>query len=494
MALTDAQFTAWLQSADSIRCVLVEAVARIAGTETTLYLSSKNYITAAADTPASTAYQACIVGGVSFSETLSLDGNPSIGYGDIELGNHGGSRDAWLYYVWTNRQVQVFVGDPRWPRADFRLVFDGLCADLATRDANVLNLVLVDKLQRLNQPMTEALLGGSTDNKARLIPLTFGECHNVTPLLTDPAALTYKFHNGAAERVIEVRDNGAPITTFTTSLASGTFTLTAAPVGEITASVQGAKPGGTYSANISTLVQHIVQNFGPSASRLVSGDLDAAQLATFASAYPQAVGTYMDQRANVLQVCQELAASVGAQVVMTTLGKLRLVPLALPAAGTPVAVTAQDMDARTLQISQRPAVASTCVLGYCKNWTVQSGGLATGLPSRSASSFATEYLTTTSTDATTNTDYKLSTAPVDENTLLNVAADAATEAARRVTLWKTQRHVYQATYRAHLLLTELGDAITLTHARFGLSAGKTGIVTSISRDWLQGRITLGVLA
>ena len=38
------------------------------------YLSSRNYTTASGDTPASTAYTACITGGVSFAETLSLDG------------------------------------------------------------------------------------------------------------------------------------------------------------------------------------------------------------------------------------------------------------------------------------------------------------------------------------------------------------------------------------------------------------------------------------
>jgi hypothetical protein len=64
-------------SADSIRCVLVEVVARIVSTETTLYLSNRNYITASGDTPASTAYTACIAGGVSTTESLSLDGPPA---------------------------------------------------------------------------------------------------------------------------------------------------------------------------------------------------------------------------------------------------------------------------------------------------------------------------------------------------------------------------------------------------------------------------------
>jgi hypothetical protein len=492
--MTDAAFIAWLQSADCIRCALVEVVARIGGSETTLYLSNRNYLTASSDTPASTAYNACITGGVSFAETLSLDGAPSISYGDIEIDNTGGVRDAWLGYVWANRQVRVYMGDPRWVRSDFRMIFDGVVGDLLSRDAEVLNLSLLDKLQRLNQPLTEATLGGATDNKDRLLPLAFGECHNVSPLLTVPSTLTFQYHNGAAERLIEVRDNGAPITTFTSNLAAGTFTLTAAPVGQITADVQGAKPSGTYSNNISTLVQYIVQNYGPSSTRYSSGDLDSASLSAFASANTQPVGLCLTDRANVLQVCQDLAASVGAQVVVTTLGKLRLVKLALPAAGTPTAVTAQDFDEHSLKVSDRPAVKATAKVGYGRNWSVQTSGLATGLPASSAAALGVGVLPVTSTDATVTSVYKLGTQPEQVDTLLVVESDATTEAARRRDLWKTPRQVYEARYRAHMLLTELGDAITLTHARFGLSGGVTGLVTHIARDWLAGRVTIGVLA
>lgn len=494
MALTDTQFKTWLAAPDSVRAALVEVTAQIAGVETLLYLSSRNYTTAAADAPAHTAYLACIAGGVSFSEELSLDGAPSISYGDLEIHNASGERDGWLDYVWANRAIAIYIGDPRWPRADFRKVFGGIVGDIAMRSPQVLNLKLLDKLQRLNAPISEALLGGATDNKDRLIPLTFGECHNVEPLLTSPATLVYKYHGGAVERLIEVRDNGAPITSYTSSLSTGQITLTAAPVGQITASVQGDKPAAGYTTNISTLVQRIATTYGPAASRLSAGDLDSASLSAFATANPQPVGLYCADRTNILAACQMLAASVGAQVVMTTTGLLRLVELALPALGTPVAVTASDMEAGSLVVSARPPVRAAARLGYCKNWTVQTSGLATGLPAASAASFAADYLTVTPNDSTTATKYKTDTQPPEEVTLLLATADATAEAARRLALWQTPRSIYTARYYAHLLLTELGDPLTITHRRFGLSAGKTGIVTRISRDWLKGRIEIGVLA
>ncbi len=489
MAKTDAEFLAWLKAPSSIRTILVEATVRIGAAETTLYLSNRNYV----DGIANLAYTPCLTGGVSFNESLNFSGAPSISYGDIDIDNSGGARDAWLDYIWDNRAVTVYMGDPTWVKADFRIIFSGIVGSLNPKSSTQLGLRLLDKLQRLNVPLTETVLGGSTDQKDRLVPILLGEAHNIEPLLENPATLVYRFNQTAANGIIEVRDSGAPITTFTDDSGNGKFTLTAAPVGQITLSAQGVKPSGTYSNNIATLIRHIVTSYGPVATRLTTADLDLTSLTAFAAANTQPVGYYATDRENMLNICQALAASVGAQVVSTTLGKLRLVKLALPAAGTPIVVTPSDMESRSLVISDRPSVAASCNLGYCKNWTVQSSGLATGLPARSASSFATEFLTTVSTDTTAAANYKLDAQPVQENTYLLVEAHAIAEAARRKSLWSTQRHVYTAKYFSHLMLTELGDTVSITHPRFGLSSGKTGLVVSIARDWFAGRISIGVL-
>lgn len=495
MALTDPQFIGWLNSSSGIRTVLVEAVANIGGSDTTLYLSSRNYT----DGAANRTYTAVISGGLSTTEELNLDGTPSISYGDIEIQNESGVRDGWLEYIWSNRTANIYVGDPSWPRADFRLVFAGVVDDIVPRDSNKLALRLRDKLERLNVPLTESTLGGTTSNKARVIPLLFGDAFNCEPLLIDPVNLIYQMHNGAVQDLHEVRDGGTPITTFTSNLAAGKFTLTAAPVAQITFTGRGAKPSGTYANTVSALIQYIVTTYGPAATRLSGGDLDATQLAAFASACPQAVGLYASERENVIVLCQRLAASVGAQVVMTSTGLLRIVRLALPAAGTPTTITWADMDSdkqgqSLLQISQRPAVKASVKLGYARNYTPQTSGLLTGLPASSVAVLGQEWQSVTSIDSATATAYKLDAAPVLQETCLISQSEATTEAARRLALWKTQRAVYEATCLPHLLLTELGDAITIQHARYGLSAGKTGMVVRIKRDWLAGRATLGVLA
>jgi len=187
MAISDAEYNSWLSSPSAFRCILVEANVNVSGSETTRYLSNRGYVTEASESPANTAYRALIIGGVKLSETLSLETNGTLSYGEIELDNTDATLDSWLEDVWENRGVSVFFGDSRWARSDFRLVFKGMLGGISSQRRERLNLFLRDSLQRLNTPITDSKLGGTTPNKDKLIPLTFGECHKVSPQLTDAA-------------------------------------------------------------------------------------------------------------------------------------------------------------------------------------------------------------------------------------------------------------------------------------------------------------------
>lgn len=480
--MTDEQFTAWLASGGR-RLALVEI-----DTDTPRYLSNVAYTTLPTDTPANRVYRPVVASGFAFSESLSLSGAASVSVGSIELHNEDGGLDDWLDEVWANRAIRVYIGDATWPRADFRLVFSGLVDKLGSSAANRLSIVLRDKLERLNTPATDAKLGGTTDNKDRLQPITLGECHNVTPLLANPSLHEYQWHQGASERLIEVRDNGVPVST-TAVLGTGKFKLLATPAGQVTASVQGRTP---YSSTVSGIVQALATSYGTPTERFTGADLDSAQLAAFAAACPQPVGYYLGDRANVLQVCQELAASVGAQCVVSRAGQLRIVRLALPGTGTPVAIGPQDYEARSLAVKERTTVIAGVKLGYCKNWTVQDK-LETGIPPAHKDLFAQEWLTVTANDPAVAAAYRLYAEPEQVNTLLLTEADAQAEANRRLNLWKVQRTVYQVKGYARCLLLELGQAVTLQGDRFGLQAGKTGVVVGLQLDWMAGRATVEVL-
>lgn len=497
--ITDQQFNSWLKQPDAIRCVLVEADVKLAsgGSVVTRYLSNRGYVTGNSDVPANTAYSARVTGGVKFTRSLSLDGQASLSYGDIELNNTDGALDSWLDDYWVNRQIRVYIGDVRWARSDYRLVFTGVMTGIDTRSRTRINLKISDKLQRLNNPVTEVIRGGSGTNSEDLLPLLFGECHNITPLQIDSTVNEYMIHNGPIERIIEVRDNGVPVA-FTPYLTTGKFRLNANPAGTITVSAQGAKltpfGGGTatYSNNMMDIVRALMTQYGGATTKLSDVDLDIDAMVQFRAANVQPVGIYLPDRQNVLDVVTKIVSSVGARPYVTTAGLVSFVKLNLPQSSNGTSVGSNDMVDRSLQIKEMAGVTASVKIGYDKNWTVQTG-LTTGILPEHAALYAEEWLTMTAKDSGTAANYNLYTDPTMEETHLLTAADALAEANRRLGIFKVQRKVMKYTGFYHLIFETLGNPQTLTHPRFGLASGKTGQIVSVSLDLMSPHVDFEVL-
>lgn len=489
--MNDAQYSAWLNDQYTRPVVLIEVTPLINGVPTTLYLATVGYTTGAADSPANTPYLGICANGIQYDEGLSLTGDASLSVGDVEVHNFGGVRDEWLGYVWAGAPVKAWLGDISWPRADFRQEFAGIIANIDSKSRETLNLKVRDNLARLNAAATEHKLGGDTTNKDDIIPLAFGEVHNVSPLLIEPTTLTYQVNDGPVESIYEVRDNGLPVS-ITANPGAGTFRLNQSPAGTITATVEGDK-APTYNRTIATLIRRLVTGFGKATDRFTADEIDAANFTAFDAAHPQPVGLWIGDRTNVLAACQQLAGSVGAQVVPTATGQLRLVQIALPPAAT-VDVTPAMMSGepdKKLKIVQRPDVVAAVKLGFCRNWTVQEN-LQTSLPPEHRDLFATEWLSATAVDQTAQALYHLSGDPAQKDTLLLKRADAEAEATRQRDLWKVQRTVYEFEGLAPCLPLRLGDGVKLYDSRFGLN-GVPGIVISRSPSLKNRRVVLQVL-
>lgn len=491
--MTDEEFNAWLISPTSIRCLLVEAVVSVDGVETTRYLSSAGYVTGAGDTPANTAYLPLVVGGVKFTETLSLD-NAGLSYGDVEIDNTDGSLDSWLGDLWRNKPIRMYTGDVRWPRADFRMVFNGVIDDIASKSRVRLNLKLRDKLQRLNTPVSEVKVGGLSQSKDMLIPVTLGEVHNMLPVLIDPALHTYQLHTTQIKRLIEVRDNGAPVTVVA-DIIDGKFALSGSPSGTITASVQGDAPAGEWSLTVTSIIRRLVTGFGKESDRLTEEDLDLDNLNAFDAAHPQPVGICATDRRNVLEMCQSLARSIGAQVTFSRLGRLQLLKLQFPGTGTPMLIESRDMLAQNIAVSARSEVKAAVKLGYCKNWQVQPG-LQTGILEEHKNRFATEWDTKTVRYSAVAIDYDIDVEPTQRDTMLLRRIEAEPEAWRLLDIVSVPRTTYRFEGMARLLTLTLGQAVLLKHHRFNLDqieGGTPGVVVSLTPDWINGRVTVEVM-
>lgn len=509
--MTDAQYNAWLVDPSSLRMVLLEPVVRVGGVEQTRYLSTGGFVTGAAETPTNQFYLPSAVASITSTETLTLDSSATMSVGDVEINNADGTLDSWLNDVWVNRALPSYLGDPSWPRADFRPFFNGVTADIGSKTRDKLGLKLRDKLQRLNAALSEVKLKdvitdpavlATLSNKDAIIPLCFGECHNVTPLLTNPATLEYQVHNGAIQGFIEIRDNGIPLANdsigwaaVTVDLANGKFRLTSAPAGAVTVSVQGDKFAGVYANTVCTVIQRLVTGFGKAADRFSTAtnvDLDTSQLASFNAAHQQPVGIYISDGTGVISACQQLASSLGAQMVMSRAGLLRILQIDLSSLVSTYSINATQMVERELTITQRTEVVAAVKLGFCKDWTLQPA-LQTAIPAIDKESFDTEWLTSTALDATVQSVYKLTADPAQIDTMLIRRTDADAEAARQLNLRKVPHAVYQFIGYAEMLQLVLGQIVTITHSRFNLAAGGIGMVVSLTPDPVNNRVTVGVL-
>lgn len=491
------ELIAWLNTPNHIKCTLVDIteVSDTLGNTYTFNLSSVVY-------NSDINYLPIVNGGLTFSESLSVDGSVSASFGSLELINAGGSYDYYLNYVWKRRPVKIYLGDPSWPKSDFVLIFDGLIEDLTSTNENSLTISIFDKLQKLNDNITEDTLASTTYSQkadTTLLPLLFGECFNVQPLLVDNGGVAktgnvYMYHNGPTNGLIEVRSNGVPIEVIEDT-TKGTFTLKSQPMGTITCSAQGYSTSSIpYTNTIPGIISAIVKNYGLSYNRFTDSDIAFSDFTN-----TKKVGIFLKDRTNILEVCSQLAKSVNAGLICPSItisndtvgaSKLRLVELKDPVNDTAkYNFTDASMVEGSLSISQTFSVRPSIKLSYCKNYTLQTNLLGIN----PTIDYSYEYLYATSQNTDKQRLYKDNGTVTEEQTLLLITSEAQAESDKRLALWSKQRVLISASYFPEYIFVQLGDIVTIQSQRFNLNTPQKGIVFSIDRDWVTGMVQIGVL-
>lgn len=496
----------WLESNTALRAMFILAAPVISGVPTPLYISTTGYITSSADLT----FLPIVVGGIQVTEALSTTGSTGLTYGDLEVHNTVGDYDTWLdddIYVWTNTPISIYYGDPSWASSNladfktkFQLVFNGVVSEVDSKSLTSLNIKIRDKLERLNTPISEVLVGnvsGWTEQTTQdtLVPVVFGEVFNISPILIDPALLKYKFNTTASERVIEIRDNGIPIYNSTLTgavidLPNSTFTLNVPAAGAITASIQGSKYSGAYVNTVSDVIALIASEYGNQSTKLTRAT-EVFSSHNLISSPP--IGVFYNDRTNVLNACQQLASSVGAQVYMNRLGVLQIGQLSKYVAQSYTEVTPNDILLNSLSIGSRLDIQCAQKLGYCKNYHILEDSLIQSLPVPHIPLLNDEWLVETAIDSATKIKYAMSAEPVQKDTQLIRTSDVIIEATRLLDFYKIRRTIYRFTGTANLLSLVLGNYVKLTHPRFGLQAGKFGQIISLSPRWLDSLIEVEVI-
>ncbi len=286
------------------------------------------------------------------------------------------------------------------------------------------------------------------------------------------------------------------------NLSNSTFKLDKPLVGTLTASVQGtissvSIPNGTaafltsqYTNGLVNTIATIVTQYG--INKLDLADLDTTNLYSVATVANPPIGIYMQDRGNILQICQSLLSSIGAQMYVNRLGKLQVLRVGVPTADPLVYITESDTILGSLHISNKAPVLASVKLGYCKNWTKQPA-LITNIPTEHKDMMAEEWYSSTVTSPTTATTYGISLVPVQKDTLLITKNAADVEATRLLSNSLAPRYTYSLTCTSKMLSLKLGQQVNIKNTRYGLSSGKTGQVISLSPNWSKGTIDIEVL-
>jgi hypothetical protein len=491
MAITDAQYLAWLAADNKNRALLGEAKAYSGGVEVTRYFANKAYVSGPGETPANTTYDDILAQVPNFTTRMSevFGGHSTASWGDLILSNESGVRDSWLNDAWDGRALNLYFGDPAWARSDFRSILAGYSADLVALDRSRLALRARDKSWALNVPLQTSLIGGSTANKDKLKPVCYGQVFNIEPPLIVAATHEYQVHDGAIEDVTDVRDNGLTVA-YTKDLANGKFTLNAAPAGRITCDAKGAKPSGVYHVKCADIVQDILTT----RTALVASDLDSASFTAFNTTCAQTLGFFSPGFISVAAAVDELVSSVGGFWAQDRDGMIVLGQFVAPTGTPELELNADDVALNGISIQRRILPVDTIRLGYKKNYSVQVDGLAGAVTESNRAVFAAGSLTVSASNGGVSTTHLLAEFPPQIETLLVVEAEAQTEVSRRATLWSTLRYIYQVNCFTAPFKLRLGQVIQLTHPRFGFSAGKLATVVGFREQPTLRRAILELFA
>jgi hypothetical protein len=286
---------------------------------------------------------------------------------------------------------------------------------------------------------------------------------------------------GSIAALLDDTQAPAPGTFKYLSSSSGSYIrLGESAVGTITADVtQGAAPANRTAAQLFT---QLLTRAGYSAANWSAADVTALDIAA-----PYVLGGYYDSATTYIAVLDAIAASVGAWWGPDQFGIFRIQQLTAPVAPAVISFGVNDV-VKPITIgvstggSNNTGAASTvdglpvyrCTVNWGQSYTVQTTDLATGVSAARRAVVAQQWRTAQASDLTVITGDPLASETI-EDSMLTTAADAQTEASRRLALRKVQRRPFEVTvpFTPETAVVDLGTVIEVVTPRYGLQAAES---------------------
>ncbi|MDO9475732.1 MAG: hypothetical protein Q8K17_03825 [Pseudohongiella sp.] len=482
--ISDAQYLAWLRSPEP-KVLLAEMDYYDPVTETigTMYISDRGYNTNWSAGVEHRPYPDYLKTVPTARRTLG-DGRPT--RGELIVDNTAGERDDWLMrFKWDGRKVRLLYGSASWEYSDFRTVFLGVVKTRSARGISELVFKLREPEDYLDRPLQSVTVatGPSTGD---YLPVCYGDCFNVTPVLIDGATHVYQVSDIEIDDVVLVKDNGKGPVSHTADLAAGTITLAGAPVGAITCDVIGAKVSAVVLEKAGEIIDHIITT----RTDLPSEFYDSAAFTALDAAITWSHNLYVSGAMTARQAIERILSSIGAKLSRTEAGAITVVRLADPSETAAVAIGPDDFREDSLIASATELPWLNARLGYRRNWTVQES-LDTVLTVDERAALTREFAIVTGSNDLAGV-HPLGNQPDLIETTLTYQADAQDRLDELLALYAVERFVFELHVYAVLYQFPVGSTVKLTADRYGFNAGVNCVVHDTDSVFTSGRARLGL--
>lgn len=440
-----------------------------------------------------------------------IGGRTSASLGEITLVNNDGGLNALADDYFDGRQLTLKQGDSAAAYATFSTILVATIETAAFERERV-SLRLRDRSVELDKPFsTTKYLGNNSlpagtegtadDLKDKYKPRLLGRVALMAPICVNTSKLIYQVNDGAVDSIPNVYDAGAYLSRgadYTDAAdmqanapgggqyrcleSAGMFRLGGQPYGQISACVVEK---WAYSSNSAAgLIQRILTEKGYTAADWIAADFTALDQRNAGS-----LGIIVEEGETAASLLNRLCESVGAWWGFDSLGRFRVARFEAPTGASAYTFTETDF----IEIDRAPEEQLplwSVTLKADINYAVQDRkSLAGVVPEDRAIWFTLDAREQKVEEAVVKTSRKLAD-EISYDSLLNGISIASAEAQRRLDLYKVRRDVVRVTAAdpSRFTALDLGSVVTVQTPRFGYTAGKQFLITSIVVDYARNLI------
>jgi hypothetical protein len=261
--------------------------------------------------------------------------------------------------------------------------------------------------------------------------------------------------------------------------------LDSVPAGQLTLDGRGYASGGFFIVDAPRIAGVVLSAI----------NVDQTSQSRFLNSANQYCGIYIRDRANRLDIADQLFRGISSWYGRNRVGMLQFGRVVLAPTYENLDITADNMlEPMTLERMIPPQ--SLPQLGYQHNWTIQDTGLAAGVTANNRALYSSPYSIKRIAPPPLNSiqSHLLATAPPVIDSMLTDPTQATTEVTRLANLYNGWGGVFNIVAGRLGYAFDIGQALKVTYPRYGFAGGLLTQIVAVDDQPSAGLVALKVYA